>query len=82
MALFACFLTLVQRFFAAFTIAALPAADRTRFLRVTSRMVERPNTSGAGPRTHFRAAMLFGSGKLDVTLSLRVSGLWAYLSIS
>jgi hypothetical protein len=29
-----------------------------------------------------RAALRFGSGNLDVTLSLRVNGLWAYLSIS
>jgi hypothetical protein len=27
---FACFLTFAHRFFAAFTIAALPAADKTR----------------------------------------------------
>jgi hypothetical protein len=30
------FLTFAHRFFAAFTIAALPAADRARFLRDTS----------------------------------------------
>jgi hypothetical protein len=30
-AFFACFLTFTHRFFAAFTIAALPVADRTRF---------------------------------------------------
>jgi len=33
---FACFLTLAHRFFAAFTIAALPAAAKTRFFTPTS----------------------------------------------
>jgi hypothetical protein len=31
MAFFACFFIFAHRFFAAFEIAALPAADRTRF---------------------------------------------------
>jgi hypothetical protein len=35
-----------------------------------------------GPVTPSTLAMRFGSGKLDVTLSLRLGGLWAYLSIS
>jgi hypothetical protein len=33
---FACFLTFAHRFFAAFTIAALPAADKTRFFTPTT----------------------------------------------
>jgi hypothetical protein len=49
---FACFLTFAHRFFVAFTIAALPAADKTRFLtprssRFTCRFVELPNASAA-----------------------------------
>jgi hypothetical protein len=41
---FACFLTVAHRFFAAFAIAALPAADRTRFFTpTTSRSAEPPN---------------------------------------
>jgi hypothetical protein len=49
----ACALTFAQRFFVAFTIAALPAADRTRFLTiVTSRPADWPNAFAA-PRTRF-----------------------------
>ena len=45
---FACFLTFAHRFFAAFTIAALPAADRTRFFTpTTSRSAEPPNAFAA-----------------------------------
>jgi len=41
---FACFLTFAHRFFAAFTIAALPAADKTRFFApTTSRSTECPS---------------------------------------
>jgi hypothetical protein len=41
---FACFLTFAHRFFAALTIAPLPAADRTRlFAPTTSRSAEWPN---------------------------------------
>jgi len=40
-AFFACFFTFAHRFFAAFAIAALPAADRTRFFApFTSTAVE------------------------------------------
>jgi hypothetical protein len=42
-AFFACFLTFAHRFFAAFDISALPAADRTRFFTPTiSRSIEWP----------------------------------------
>ena len=45
---FACARTLAQRFFAAFAIFALPAADRTRvFARVSSCFVESPNAFAA-----------------------------------
>ena len=45
---FACFLTFAHRFFAAFTIAALPAADKTRFSTpTTSRSAEPPNAFAA-----------------------------------
>ena len=48
----ACFLTFAHRFFAALAIAALPAADKTRFFttfssRFTCRLVELPNASAA-----------------------------------
>jgi hypothetical protein len=50
---FACFLTFAHRFFAAFTIAALPAADKTRFFTpTTSRSAEPPNAFAA-ERTPF-----------------------------
>jgi hypothetical protein len=38
---FACFLTFAHRFFAAFTIAALPAADKTRFFTPTTSLSPR-----------------------------------------
>jgi hypothetical protein len=45
---FACLLTFAHRFFAAFTIAALPAADKTRFFApTTSRSAEPPNAFAA-----------------------------------
>jgi hypothetical protein len=45
---FAFFLTFAHRSFAAFTIAALPAADRTRFFTpTTSRSAECPNAFAA-----------------------------------
>ena len=45
---FACFLTFAHRFFAAFAIAALPAADKTRFFTpTTSRSAEPPNAFAA-----------------------------------
>jgi hypothetical protein len=37
----ACALPLAQRFFVAFTIAALRAADRTRFLAPTNRLADK-----------------------------------------
>ena len=44
---FTCFLTFAHRFFAAFAIAALPAADKTRFFTpTTSRSAEPPNAFG------------------------------------
>ena len=48
MAFFACFLTFAHRFFAALIIAALPAADKTRFFTPrTSRSAEPPNALAA-----------------------------------
>jgi hypothetical protein len=45
---FACFLTFAHLFFAAFTIAALPAADKTRFFApMTSRSAECPRAFAA-----------------------------------
>jgi hypothetical protein len=45
---FACALTFLQRFFAALAIAALPAADRTRFFTpFSSRLVESPKAFAA-----------------------------------
>jgi hypothetical protein len=38
---FACFLTFAHLFFAAFTIAALPAADKTRFIARICWLIER-----------------------------------------
>ena len=48
---FACFLTFAHLFLAAFTIAALPAADKTRFLTpTTSRSAGPPNAFAAARR--------------------------------
>ena len=45
---FPCFLTFAHHFFAALTIAALPAADKTRFFApTTSRSAEPPNAFAA-----------------------------------
>jgi hypothetical protein len=50
---FVCALTFAHRFFAAFAMAALPAADKTRFFGpMTSRSAEPPNAVAAA-RTLF-----------------------------
>lgn len=49
--LFSRFLTFAHLFFAALTIAALPAADNTRFFTpTTSRSAEEPNALAAAQR--------------------------------
>ncbi len=49
---FAFFLTFAHRFFAAFTIAVLPAADKTRFFTPTTSRSAEPPSAPEPPRAH------------------------------